>query len=102
MELMKKILFLVFLISILTACNSVKHVAENEHLLAENIIFVDSVKSNTGELQKYILQKPNSRFLGIPFGLHIHNLGNHSKPKTPTEWGKKFPNTYNFIRSIFS
>ncbi len=102
MELMKKILFLVFLISILTACNSVKHVAENEHLLAENIIFVDSVKSNTGELQKYILQKPNSRFLGIPFGLHIHNLGNHSKPKTPTEWGKKFPNTYTFIRSVFS
>ena len=102
MELMKKILFLVFLISILTACNSVKHVAENEHLLTENIILVDSVKSNTGELQKYILQKPNSRFLGIPFGLYIHNLGNHNKPKTPTEWGEKFPNTYEFIRSVFS
>lgn len=102
MELMKKILILLLFILLYTACNSVKHVAENEHLLTENLIVVDSAKSKSNELQKYILQKPNSRFLGIPFGLYIHNLGNHDKPKTPIEWGKKFPNTYKFIKSVFS
>ena len=99
---MKKLSFYFLLIFILVSCNSTKHVAEDEYMLTQNYIFVDSTKNKSSELQKYILQKPNARFLGFPFGLYFHNLGNHNKPKKPSEWGKKNPRSYNFIKKIFS
>lgn len=99
---MKKLSFYFFLIYILASCNSTKHVAENEHMLTQNYIFVDSVRNKDSELQKYILQKPNPRFLDLPFGLYVHNFGNPDKPKTPSEWAKKNPRSYNFIKNVFS
>ena len=38
----------------------------------------------------------------MPFGLYFHNLGNHQKPKTAKEWGKKNSGSYHFIKNIFS
>ena len=71
-------------------------------MLTQNIIFVDSVKNKSNALQKYVLQKPNARLLGLPLGLYFHNIGNHNKPKTPSKWGKKNTRSYNFIKNIFS
>ena len=99
---MKKLSFYCLFLLLLVSCNSTKHVAEKEHLLTQNYIFVDSVRNKNSELQKYVLQKPNAKLLGLPLGLYFHNLGNHEKPKTPSEWGKKNPNSYNFIKNIFS
>ncbi|WP_232455875.1 BamA/TamA family outer membrane protein [Polaribacter sp. SA4-10] len=101
-KVMKKLSFYFLLIFILVSCNSTKHVTEDEHMLTQNYIFVDSTKNKNSELQKYVLQKPNARFLGFPFGLYFHNLGNHNKPKKPSEWGKKNLRSYNFIKNIFS
>ena len=101
-KIMKKIssyfLFIIFFVS----CNSTKHVAEGQHLLRDNIIIIDSIKTNGAKLQKYILQKPNPRFIGMPLGLYFHNLGNHKKPKTPIEWAEKNSKSYNFVKKIFS
>ncbi|APZ48027.1 hypothetical protein BW723_02465 [Polaribacter reichenbachii] len=99
---MKKLSFYFLFILFLISCNSTKHVIEGEHMLIKNDIFIDSVKTQGADLQKYILQKPNPRFLGLPLGLYIHNLGNHDKPKTPSEWAKENPRSYNFVKSIFS
>ncbi|WP_299061975.1 BamA/TamA family outer membrane protein [uncultured Polaribacter sp.] len=99
---MKKLSFYFLLILFLTACNSTKHVAEDKQMLTQNYIFVDSVKNKSADLQKYVLQKPNPRLLGLPFGLYFHNIGNHNKPKTPSEWGLKHPKKYNFIKNVFS
>ncbi|MHB0754570.1 translocation and assembly module lipoprotein TamL [Polaribacter sp. M15] len=99
---MKKFSYLFLFIVFLAACNSTKHVAEGEHLLTKNYIFIDSTKTNSPDLQKYILQKPNPRFIGMPLGLYFHNLGNHNKPKTPSEWAEKNPNSYNTVKKIFS
>ena len=101
-KVMKKLSFYFLFFLFLSACNSTKHVAEDKHMLTQNYIYVDSVRNKSSELQKYILQKPNSRFLNLPFGLYFHNLGNHDKPKTPSEWGKENPNKYKFIKNIFS
>ena len=101
-KLMKK-LFLSFLsVLIFISCNSTKQVAENEHMLTQNYIYIDSVKNKSSDLQKYILQKPNSKFLNLPFALYLHNIGNPNKPQTPSEWGKKNPNSYQFVKTIFS
>ena len=99
---MKKLSLFFFLFILFAACNSTKHVAENEHLLRKNYIYVDSVRNKSDELQKYVLQKPNPRFLGLPFGLYFHNLGNHQKPKTAKEWGQKNRGSYHFIKNVFS
>ena len=99
---MKKLSLTFLFLLILVSCNSTKHVAEDEHMLTQNYIYVDSVRNKSSEIQKYILQKPNPRFLDLPFALYIHNIGNHDKPNTPSEWGKKNPKSYNLIKNIFS
>lgn len=99
---MKNLSFYFLLTLFLVACNSTKHVAENEHMLTQNYIFVDSIRDKSAELEKYILQKPNPKLLGAPIGLYFHNIGNHEKPKTPLKWGEKHPKKYKFIKNIFS
>ena len=99
---MKKLSFYFLLILFFVACNSTKHVAENEYMLAQNYVFVDSARDNSAELEKFILQKPNPKLLGAPIGLYLHNIGNHDKPKTALKWGEKHLKKYNFIKSIFS
>lgn len=101
-NLMKKLFLFFFIILLLAACNSTKHVANKEHMLIRNYIFVDSVKNKSNDLPKYVLQKPNPRFLGLPFGLYFYNIGNPDKPKKASEWGKKNPRSYSIVKSIFS
>ncbi len=61
-KLMKK-LFLSFLfVLIFISRNSTKQVAENEHMLTQNYIYIDSVKNKSSDLQKYILQNPILNF----------------------------------------
>ena len=99
---MKKLSLFFLLFILFASCNSTKHVAENEHLLTKNYIYVDSVRNTSGELQKYVLQKPNPRFLSLPFGVYFHNIGNHKKTKTAKGWGEKNNSSYNFIKNVFS
>jgi outer membrane protein assembly factor BamA len=101
-KIMKKLLFSFLLIFFLVSCNSTKHVAEKEQLLTQNYFYIDSVKTNATELQKYVLQKPNPRFLGFPLGLYLHNTGDHNKPKTASEWAKENRSSYRFVKTIFS
>lgn len=84
---MKKLVFCFLLLLFLVACNATKHVAAGAHLLEQNYIFVDSVRDKSAALEKYILQKPNPK----PIGLFFHNLGKHGGPDTPLEWGLKKP-----------
>ncbi|PQJ69732.1 translocation and assembly module lipoprotein TamL [Polaribacter butkevichii] len=99
---MKKLSLSFLFLLILVSCNSTKHVAEDEHMLTQNYIYVDSIRNKSSDIQKYILQKPNSKFLNLPVGLYFHNIGNPNKPKTPSEWGEKNPRSYNFIKNVFS
>lgn len=81
-KIMKKRYYYILLVIFFASCNSTKHVTDGEFMLKENIIFIDSVKSKSGNLEKYILQKPNTRLLTLPLGLYFYNLGNPNKPKT--------------------
>ena len=99
---MKKLSLSFLFVLIFVSCNSTKHVAEDEHMLTQNYIFVDSVKNKNSDIQKYILQKPNPRFINLPFALYLHNLGKLDNPKTPSKWGAKNPRSYNFVKNIFS
>lgn len=99
---MKKLSFYFLFIIFLISCNSTKHVIDGQFMLSKTTIFIDSTKTNGAEIEKYILQKRNPRFLGLPLGLYFHNLGNHDKPKTPIEWANENKKSYNFVKRIFS
>ena len=101
-KLMKKVSYSLLLFLIIVSCNSVKRLTEKQQLLSSSTIIVDSTKNKNIELNDYVIQKPNSKIIGLPVSLYFHNLGNPKGPKTPSEWGKLNPKKYNFYKSLFS
>ncbi|GGG90760.1 membrane protein [Polaribacter pacificus] len=99
---MKKVSFYLLFLYLLTACNSVKRVAEDEQLLRATKIFVDNKKNKNSELNDYVVQKPNSRTLGLPISIYFYNLGNPEYPQGAKKWGENHPKKYNFIKKVFS
>jgi outer membrane translocation and assembly module TamA len=99
---MKKVSFYLLLIFIIASCNSVKRVAENEHLLRSNTIYIDGKKNRNSELNNLVMQKPNSRTLGLPISVYFHNISNPKYPKTPKEWAIDNKKKYKFFKSLFS
>jgi len=71
-----KILLIILTFGFLTACNTVKRVAENEHLLTETTLLVNDEKEKKESVRNLIYQKPNSKLplIGTPLRLHIYNL----------------------------
>lgn len=67
----------ILLVWVLTSCSTTKRLNENQYLLVKNEVTVlnPSKDFNGADLSSLILQKPNSRFLGIiPFNLWINSL----------------------------
>ncbi|MBQ0767945.1 MAG: BamA/TamA family outer membrane protein, partial [Bizionia sp.] len=71
-----KILLIILTFGFLTACNTVKRVAEDEHLLTKTTLLVNDEKENKESVRNLIYQKPNSTLplIGTPLRLHIYNL----------------------------
>lgn len=99
---MKKIFIYFLLILFLSACSSVKRVKDTKYLLTQNTIIVNDKKNNNKDLTELLVQKPNSKTLGLPLSLYFYNLGDNNKPKKASDWGTLKPKTYNFIKTIFS
>ena len=99
---MKKIFIYFLLILFLSACSSVKRVKDTKYLLTQNTIIVNDKKNNNADLTELLVQKPNSKTLGLPLSLYFYNLGDNNKPKKASDWGTLKPKTYNFIKNIFS
>ncbi len=87
MKFNKANLLILFLIGLFWSCNSTKRVPKNRYLLTQNKIFVDSVLVNSEEVNLIPIQKENSKFLTIPFALHIFNL---AKPNNEERFRKKY------------
>lgn len=61
---------------LLSSCNTVKYVAENEHLLTKNTITINDKKNVDNDINSYLIQRPNRLTLGVPIALHFYNWGN--------------------------
>ena len=99
---MKKVSCYLLITLIITSCNSIKRVTDGELLLKSNTIYVDKKKNRNLELNELLVQRPNSRTLGIPLSVYLYNLGNQKNSKTPKEWGTRNPKTYRFFKKLFS
>lgn len=71
-----KILFISLCLYFFSACDSVKRVAENEHLLTKNTIEVNGEKVNTEVLNDLLYQQSNVKIplINLPLRLHVYNL----------------------------
>lgn len=99
---MKKLSFYLLFLLFLGSCSSIKHVPKKEQLLTKNTIYVDSVKTSNDKIAELLLQRPNSRALGLPLPLYFYNLGNPNGSKDVAEWKKNHPRWYNMFKSVFS
>ncbi len=61
------------LMLLLASCNAIKRVAEDENLLEDNTVLENGEKLNSSAIEGYLLQKPNSKVLGMPVRLYIYN-----------------------------
>lgn len=69
-----KIALFIWLTILLASCNAVKRVPSDKKLLVKTKVLVDSLKPESGIVEKNLVFQPNKRLIGIPLGLHIYNL----------------------------
>lgn len=72
-----KIPYIFLLFAILSSCDAVKKVNEDQLLLTNNTIIVDGEEINDSGVYSQIIQEPNSGLtglIGIPIALHFYNL----------------------------
>ncbi|WP_449500935.1 translocation and assembly module lipoprotein TamL [Aquimarina acroporae] len=86
-----KILFITLSSIFLLSCDAVKRVQDGEYLLEKNQVFVDSVKIKNPKLENQLLQKANTKILGIPAQLHIYNLASVNKDSLYKDWLHRKP-----------
>ncbi len=85
-----------------SACNTIKYVQEDEHLLTKNTIIVNDKKNVDNEITDYIVQRPNQLVLSIPLPLHFYNIGDKHFETDFEKWKINNPGWYKFTTNIFS
>ena len=101
-DLLKKIFFICLVVYICSSCNTVKRVADSDHLLVENSFIVNG-KSNTSEaLSKLSFQNKNTTIFGFPLRLHIYNLARPNKDSIFEAWLSKRPKRKQRLINKFS
>lgn len=93
---------LIACIGFLSSCNATKYVPTENYLLQKNSIIIDGKEEKNSEIKDYLIQRPNSKFLGLPFSLYFHNIGNMNYDERHQQWLKKNPKTNKSLRSVFS
>lgn len=84
------------------SCNAVKRVQEGELLLTDNTILINGEETNESRLYNQLYQKPNSRFLGIPIGLHLYNLAKPNPDSAFIDWLHRKPKREQRLINIYS
>lgn len=97
-----KIYFLFSITALLSACNAVKRVPDNAHLLTENAVYVNEIYTEDAKIDNFILQKPNSTLFGLPLGLHIYNIAKPDPEGDYQNWLEKHPKWHNTFDKVLS
>ena len=77
---------LLLLVVIISSCNALKRVDEDELLLTGNKIFANEQKVIDEDIHSLIVQKPNSTLLGYPLRLNLYNLAKKDPDSSFQAW----------------
>lgn len=98
-----KILLLLCFTGYFTSCDTVKRVAENEHLLIKNTVYVNDKKNNTETISNLLHQKPNSKLPLIGnLRLNIYNLARPNRDSIFEAWLDKNPKRRERLKKAYS
>lgn len=99
-----KISLILGILFILSACNAIKRVPDDEFLLSENTIIVNGEEVTEPGVLSQLVQKPNTTIplLGIPAGLHIYNLADQNADSTFNNWLYRRPNRVKNLSALIS
>jgi len=85
-----------------SSCNSTKYVPENKNLLAKNIITVNGSKKTKENLNPYIIQRPNTKVLGLPIPLYVYGWPKKDYEKKWDNQILKYKDSAHFFTNILS
>lgn len=97
-----KIFSFIFLLHCLSSCNAVKRVPDDAYLLNKNTVYVNGVETSDAKIDNFILQKANSRLLGLPLGLYIYNLAKENPEADFDKWLESNPKTHRNLDRFLS
>ena len=81
--------FIVSVLLLLGACSPGRRIPQGSYLLNKNQVEVKQKSIAADEINKYIVQKPNKKVIGVRFHLWLYNMANPAKTKWPHGWLKK-------------
>ena len=93
---------LLFLVLIGVSCNTLRRVDDDELLIHNNNIFVDSSKIKNEDIQTLILQKENTKILGYPLRLNIYNWAKKDPDSSYQAWLNRKPGREERLANILS
>jgi hypothetical protein len=79
--------FVIFFL--LSSCSPARRIPKDSYLLNKNRIEIKEKTISREDLNKYVLQKPNKKVLGLRFHLGLFNLANPAKTGWPHGWLRK-------------
>ncbi|WP_411030317.1 BamA/TamA family outer membrane protein [Spongiimicrobium sp. 3-5] len=71
---------------VISSCNTLKRVEDDELLLTKNTVYADGKKIIDEDVQSLIAQKPNSTLLGYPLRLNLYNLAKKDPDSSFQDW----------------
>lgn len=86
-----KVIIFLMLSLLIASCDAIKRVPAGKKLLIENKVQVDSVKKSNVRLENLLVQKPNTRILNTPLGLHVYNLARPNRDSIYLKWMQENP-----------
>lgn len=95
-------IIVIFLFLIIYSCNPVKKVPKHSYLLQQNTIIENGEKLKDENISSYLLQKPNSRVLGLPLWLFIYNASDEKSKEKYEKWLERNPRTHRFLNFLLS
>ncbi len=80
---------LLLLVTVISSCNTLKRVEDDELLLTKNEILANDKKVSNEDIYSLIIQKPNSNILGYPLRLNLYNLAKKNPDSSYQNWLQK-------------
>lgn len=90
-----KISLFITIFVLITACNIVKKVPLDKHLLLKNEVLVNDKKTTTEDITDQIIQQPNSSIFGYKLRLNMFNLAKNNTDSLFKDKYIKNPKKYN-------
>ena len=97
-----KILLILLTLVLISSCNAVKRVGEDQRLLVDNTLFVNGEEINEDRIYNQIYQQSNQKFLGMPLQLYVFNSADPTPDTTFHNWLYRKPQRKERLIDLFS